>query len=636
MDPNLIYVKTASGEEAIQQRTRVIQRNVRMVLILVDGQSSVADLTLKTGNPQLTENALNELEKGGFIELKIEQHDSLWEESKRVAQEIRSAAIKKATQFSSPQSGGQYPDFNQSKPPARSFDDSKSPVSDIPISLHSVFDAKENDDFSKSPFSFASIEPEEIPEFKHASAPKEKEKPKRSRKDKREKKAASVSKPSFVGQLKTIWSRAEHDLDEEPVKLKKIRRQPRSRLGWPVVLFLCLVGIVGLLGVTLFLFPFNIYLPDAEAALSGVIGRPAKITTVNVDIFPTPGVALRGVRIGKENEAIRISEVRFQPDLMTLLSPQKEIKKVVLRGIELDLQKFTWMTDVFSALASHQQTVKIGQILLENTDVSLDSLSLKNMEAKAELNKAGALHALDMRSSDRGLNIVITPVDHHLDLKIEAYAWTPVEGSKFLFDSASLKGKIEDGKLALNTIELHVFDGVIYGSAIIPFGGRASISGEIAFERINSIRLGDALGIGKKFGGEAAGKLRFSMTSNAWSTIFASASGEGDFIVQRGSITGIDLAEAVRRTAGGAVQGGTTSFEQLSGKMKLAPEKKQFFGLQLHSGLMQSTGHVEIGKESKLSGRLELQMKGSVNQTRVPVVIGGTIESPSIQAGRGG
>ena len=67
MDSNLIYVKTSAGENAIQQRTRVIQRNVRMVLILVDGQSTVADLTRKTGNPQLTENALAELEKGGFI-----------------------------------------------------------------------------------------------------------------------------------------------------------------------------------------------------------------------------------------------------------------------------------------------------------------------------------------------------------------------------------------------------------------------------------------------------------------------------------------------------------------------------------------------------------------------------------------
>ena len=88
MDPNLIYVKTTAGENAIQERTRVIQRNVRMVLILVDGHSSVADLTRKIGNSQLTENALTELEGAGFIELKEDpllSGDSLLEESQEIA-----------------------------------------------------------------------------------------------------------------------------------------------------------------------------------------------------------------------------------------------------------------------------------------------------------------------------------------------------------------------------------------------------------------------------------------------------------------------------------------------------------------------------------------------------------------------
>ena len=77
MDSNLIYAKTASGEEAMKKRTRVMQRNVRMVLILVDGKSTVADLCLKTGNPQLTEYALGELERGGFVEPRIVQDLSL-------------------------------------------------------------------------------------------------------------------------------------------------------------------------------------------------------------------------------------------------------------------------------------------------------------------------------------------------------------------------------------------------------------------------------------------------------------------------------------------------------------------------------------------------------------------------------
>ncbi len=67
MDTTLIYAKTPLGEESVRQSTRVVQRNLRMVLVQVDGKLSVADLAEKLGNPKLVERALRELTDGGFI-----------------------------------------------------------------------------------------------------------------------------------------------------------------------------------------------------------------------------------------------------------------------------------------------------------------------------------------------------------------------------------------------------------------------------------------------------------------------------------------------------------------------------------------------------------------------------------------
>lgn len=69
MNSSDIYVKTPQGEEAMTQRTRVVQRSQRMVLILVDGKTRVAELGAKIGDARLTETALKELEAGGFIAL---------------------------------------------------------------------------------------------------------------------------------------------------------------------------------------------------------------------------------------------------------------------------------------------------------------------------------------------------------------------------------------------------------------------------------------------------------------------------------------------------------------------------------------------------------------------------------------
>ena len=84
MDPKLVYVKTPIGDEAVRQSTRVVQRNLRMVLVQVDGKLSIAEMMAKIGNAQLVEDALRKLEEGGFIAPGMEGV-SLWEEGKRLA-----------------------------------------------------------------------------------------------------------------------------------------------------------------------------------------------------------------------------------------------------------------------------------------------------------------------------------------------------------------------------------------------------------------------------------------------------------------------------------------------------------------------------------------------------------------------
>ena len=67
MDLKLVYTKTPIGDESVRQSTRVVQRNLRMVLVQVDGKLSVRELAEKIGNLRLVEGALRELEDGGFI-----------------------------------------------------------------------------------------------------------------------------------------------------------------------------------------------------------------------------------------------------------------------------------------------------------------------------------------------------------------------------------------------------------------------------------------------------------------------------------------------------------------------------------------------------------------------------------------
>ncbi len=68
MDQQTVYLRTPNGDAAITQRTRIVQRNLRNVLDLVDGKRTVADIIRKFGDAAIAEAALADLERSGFVE----------------------------------------------------------------------------------------------------------------------------------------------------------------------------------------------------------------------------------------------------------------------------------------------------------------------------------------------------------------------------------------------------------------------------------------------------------------------------------------------------------------------------------------------------------------------------------------
>lgn len=98
MNSGQIYAKTPIGDEAVRQSTRVVQRNLRLVLVQVDGKLSVGELGEKIGNMRLVENAIAELEKGGFI-VPIEAAAAAWESPSKSPRKEQVSAISQFSTF---------------------------------------------------------------------------------------------------------------------------------------------------------------------------------------------------------------------------------------------------------------------------------------------------------------------------------------------------------------------------------------------------------------------------------------------------------------------------------------------------------------------------------------------------------
>lgn len=613
MDSELIYEKTTSGEEAMHQRKRIVQRNVRMLLVLVDGYSTVADLCLKTGNQELTENALLDLEKGGFIQVK-EVQDSLWDESKKVAREskveshdlINSADAKETSLASVPAS-----------PENRIF-------------VHSVFPVPTQNDLSVPQFSLAPMPSVSIPV--EPSTPDFAED---SVKESAKKQAKKNEQPaeSFIDRIKALFPVRKLNA-EGAVSLKPIRRGHRDPMGWPALLISCIAGVLVLAFLAVNFFPYDSFLPEVEAAFAQATGRPVKLGSMSINLYPKPGLILTSVRIGTGKEEIRMAEIRLQPSIGSLMASKKIFRDVVIIGATLPGELIAGLPAVFASMTKPTARAGFEHISFEQTEISFSGLGFSGMGGEARISAGGIFQSLLMHSPERSLKLELKPVAQGLDVSLEALGWSPSLDSLYLFNSASLQGRLEGGAFTISKMELRIFDGLLKGVAILRADKKPSVTGELVFEHINVMRLGAALGLGQQFLGEATGKVLYASTSESWATIFSSLNADGEFTMRRGGVRGIDLTEAVRSGSGTPVQGGETRFEQLSGRIRLTPTSYQFPGLILNSGLMQSTGTVEVSKDLKVSGKLELQMHGSVNQTRVPISISGPLKTPAVQSGR--
>ncbi|MBO3705041.1 MAG: hypothetical protein J5X21_01340 [Candidatus Accumulibacter sp.] len=639
LDPTLVFARTAAGEEAMAQRTRVVQRNNRMVLILVDGNATVADLCEKTGNVQLTENALIDLEADGFIERRAETK-SVWRLAGNAVSRKQPQPPRPHSEFSTfgpsglstPASSGlsgtpetQIIPFPNVRP-GRTAPPTEAPAPSTPapstltpstLTPSTLTPSTLGSGTSTMGASNASIVPDELAaESLMPAAP------------------PADDRPSLLARLRTWLAPGEK---EAATELRPIRRgHRRPTLTWPMATLVGLVLLGAALLVGVLLFPYASYLPEVEAALAQSTGRPARIGGMRVSVYPRPGLLLEDVRLGDDGAADQVSmaSLRLRPEVTTLLSPQVVFREAELIGVTLSAAAFDSLAQALAASAVGSARGRVVQVSLSDAGITFGDLAVAGLGGQLQLTADHLLQSASLHSASKNLQVELQPMTGGgVTVKLEGIAWRPAPKSPYLFDSLELQGRISGPEFVIDRIDGRIFDGVLRGSSALRIGNKAAVTGDIAFERINTAALVAALGFNGRIGGEARGKLSFSASADSLPDAIARLQASGSFTIHRGHLGGLDLAEAVRRfSVVPLTLGGATRFEELSGVVTLTPGALRLSRLNLTAGLMHATGQIEVSRELQLRGRMDVMMtRRRTDYTAMPVLISGALASPLTQ-----
>lgn len=610
MDNNTVFSKTKEGEEAVRQRTRLVQRNLRNILIMVDGHSTVAELGRRFGDLAVVESSLAELERSGFIESAQPEPATTAPAEPPLDHAASEAehALEEIPVLTAPA----FVPVPQPDPVPQSIPAPQSAPAPQPNIENIVLSAPEEQ------LEWSSQSPEPA-QYRKVAEPKIEA-------------GASwldslkVSLEGLKGKSKGKSGQSRPGVYEEepigPAGIERVGRRSRLSLGWPLLTAMIVAGLVVLLALVVLLFPYDRFLPDIERQASEAAHDPVKVGRIGFSLLPWPNITLRGIEVGKDGY-LTVDAIRVVPDFLSLLGEKKVLHELQLehigvksRGLDRIAQ---WGGGKGGASGVEIRHVKLSGLRVEFGDAVFDGMS-----GEAQMAPDGTPEEIRLRNADATLKFDVQPKGAGYRIAVIGNAWKAPFTPGLTFDSIEMQGELGPTHLDLSRIDGRLYEGLVSGTGSFDWSGGVAMSGDIELKRLNLAKFLAVLSPDFSGEGEMSGKIRLESKADSLGKLMGGLRADASFEIKRGAVKGFDLGEAVHSMARRPTRGGVTKFEEFSGNLQYDQQACRLTNLRITSGLMKAGGHLNIDKDKHLNGMMDVELKGSAALVKAPVTIGGT------------
>lgn len=588
MDNALVFFRTVAGEAAVRQPTRIVQRNLRTALMLVDGRRQVADIVARFGDIAVGEAALADLLRSGLIE----------------SAEMRCQGATGATARAPENEAGLAVATTLCKHPLPSQVTETDPRAAMGI-VESITigdpEAAERRPFRAKPVSASPLR-------QAATAP-----------------ASRAAARNGARRSAMV----------EPEGRDRTTAQARARRhGWTSIV-LALLVLLGLsIGAGVRFYPLQRHLPQLEQRLSAALGEAVTIGQVRLSLAPRPGLTLEQVSIGSDAR-VTVGALHALPDPLALWAGRLELRYLQLERLDIAGRDLALLAGWLSG-APQAKGIGVSRLQFSDATVRFPDLALTGLQGEASGAGGGALGTLQFTTGDGGLKgeLVAADAGYHIKLSSRS-AWAPGFLAPLAFDYFDAEGILTQDALRLNRIYGRVADGSVVGDATVTWSAKTHLSARLEMKHVSLNRLLTQSKSELLAQGSASGMLKVGGEAAAAGDAGIGLVFEGNVTVQHGALQGFDLVEAVRSGGGGTVRGGSTRFEEFTGQLRMDRQAWRISRLRLQSGLMSADGQVTGGRNQKVAGLVNVELRGSAGRVRVPVAVTGSLRDPVLSASRG-
>jgi hypothetical protein len=410
-------------------------------------------------------------------------------------------------------------------------------------------------------------------------------------------------------------------IGDTPISLPRIKKRWGRKIAQAVIL--ALVAGVAIVHVV----PFDGQLSALEKSATAQFGQPVKVGALNFWLLPTPRWRLHDVTVGDHGQ-IRVALVNAKTSISALFGAQAAITALDMESVKLDAEGTAWV------LLGKGQTNGLGLSRVTATDVKVNVPFgiLPVFNANATVGANGNWQKLELRTPGQKFSAELNAADEGASVKLSAAAYTlplslasadPVKPAGVVLGNFSATGMLSDKEFVVSEFSGETNGGYVSGKARLGWNPGWTLNGEASAKVLDTVAMFPALSEGGILGGSAS----FAMQGADPSALLRSLHAEGNFLIERGSLHGIDLSRVLRGLGGG----GRTTYSTLDGKFAYRNGRTQLRSVILAADAMTASGNADITADKQLSGRFAIELKSASTTARSSVALAGTLDNPQFR-----
>jgi len=346
--------------------------------------------------------------------------------------------------------------------------------------------------------------------------------------------------------------------------------------------------------------------------ISSALGVPVEVGRITVDAWPLPAVGLDKVQV-KSAPPLTLERIEARPAWAPLLQGRLEVTTLLVRN----------------AVVPERAVAAIAAAFQKKQRVAKDTKPAKDSR--------GTMAFLPRRTV---LDQVTWVNAKGESTTIDAQAVLDADGLPGSAQMEVRKGRLQGARTTVERESDHwAVRGDIGGGTVIgklqlqpPAKGVSVLQGQ--FETAN-VEVSALTAPSKTLTGRLEAYTTLRSEFREPGAIADAMRSQTRFTVRNAVVHGIDLAQAVKTV--GMNRSGETRLDTLAGNVVTQGRSVQLNNLVATSGSLSANGNVAMTPERNLSGRVTVNLASAAagGSLGVPLMVGGTLDSPSVTLSQG-